>query len=150
MKFCKLLLGVRKQTVNVAVLGELGRFPLSILARERCLKYWCKIIRNNNNTVHSVYQEQCDSMLNKENSWVFKVKQAIEHLGLGNLWNNRDNETNFFPVINCRIRDQYIQEWLENINSSSTLSYYSMFKLNFEFESYLSNIKNDTKNTNTI
>ena len=27
MKFCKLLLGVRKQTVNVAVLGELGRFP---------------------------------------------------------------------------------------------------------------------------
>ena len=41
MKFCKLLLGVRKQTVNVAVLGEPGRFPLSILARERCLKYWC-------------------------------------------------------------------------------------------------------------
>ena len=141
MKFCKLLLGVRKQTVNVAVLGELGRFPLSILARERCLKYWCKIIRNNNNTVHSVYQEQCDSMLNKENSWVFKVKQAIERLGLGNLWNNRDNETNFFPVIKCRIRDQYIQEWRENINSSSKLS---MFKLNFEFESYLSNIKNDT------
>ena len=50
-------------------------------------------------------------MLNKENSWVFTVKQAIERLGLGNLWNNRDNETNFFPVIKCRIRDQYIQEW---------------------------------------
>ena len=35
-------------------------------------------------------------MLNKENSWGFKVKQAIERLGLGNLLNNRDNETNFF------------------------------------------------------
>ena len=45
MNFCRLVLGVRKQTVNAAVLGELGRFPLSILARERCL-----------NTVHSVYQ----------------------------------------------------------------------------------------------
>ena len=50
----------------------------------------------------------------------------------------------FFPFIKCRIRDQYIQEWRENINSSSKLAYYSMFKLNFEFESYLSNIKNDT------
>ena len=79
-------------------------------------------------------------MLNKENSWGFKVKQAIERVGLGNLWNNRDNETNCVPVIKCRIRDQYIQEWRENINSSSKLSYYSMFKLTFEFESYLSNI----------
>ena len=78
-------------------------------------------------------------MLNKENSWGFKVKQAIERFGLCNLWNNRDNETNLFPV-----RDQYIQEWRENINSSSKLAYYSMYKLHFEFESYLSNIKNDT------
>jgi len=49
-----------------------------------------------------------------------------------------------FPVIKCRIRDQCIQEYRENINSSSKLAYYSMFKLSFEFESYLSNIENDT------
>ena len=35
IQFCKLVLGVCKQTVNVAVLGELGRLPLSILARKR-------------------------------------------------------------------------------------------------------------------
>ena len=52
MTFCKLLLGVRKQTVNVAILGEVGRFPLSMLARERCLKYWCKIILNSYNKEH--------------------------------------------------------------------------------------------------
>ena len=115
-----------------------------MLARERCLKYWCKIIRSRTNTVHSTSQEQCDSLLNKGNNWGFKVKQVIKRLGLGNLWNNRDNATNFFPVIKCRMRDQFIQEWRGNINSSSKLAYYSMFKLKFEFESYLSNIKNDT------
>ena len=61
------------------------------------------------------------------------------------LCNNRDNETNVLPVTKCRIKKQYIQECRENIYSSSRLACYSMlFKLNFEFESYLSNIKNDT------
>jgi len=68
-----------------------------MLARERCLKYWCKIIRSRTNTIHSTSQEQCDSLLNKGNNWGFKVKQVIKRLGLGHLWNNRDNATNFFP-----------------------------------------------------
>ena len=35
IKFYKQLPGVSKQTPNVAVYGELGSYPLSILSRER-------------------------------------------------------------------------------------------------------------------
>ena len=42
---------VRVVTVNAAVLRELGRFPLSMFARERCLKYWYTIIFNRYTTV---------------------------------------------------------------------------------------------------
>ena len=35
LKFCKLLLGVRPKTSNAAVFGELGRFPLSIICKQR-------------------------------------------------------------------------------------------------------------------
>ena len=38
-----MVLGVRKQTVNYAVLGELGRLPLSSIAKFRSIKYWLKI-----------------------------------------------------------------------------------------------------------
>ena len=34
IKFCKYILGVRKQTSNYAVYGELGRFHLSVIAKE--------------------------------------------------------------------------------------------------------------------
>ena len=47
IRFCKMVLGVRNQTVNYAVLGELGRLPLSIIAF-RSIKYWLKIQDKNN------------------------------------------------------------------------------------------------------
>ena len=37
------LLGVRPQTINAAVYGELGRVPLNIVRKERILQYWLKI-----------------------------------------------------------------------------------------------------------
>ena len=43
IRFCKMVLCVRKQTVNYTVLGEQGRLPLSIIARFIYIKYWLKI-----------------------------------------------------------------------------------------------------------
>ena len=43
LRFLKQILGVCKQTSNVAVYGELGRFPLFVLRKIRILKYWFKI-----------------------------------------------------------------------------------------------------------
>ena len=39
IKFCKNLLGVRVQTSNFAVCRDLGRFPVSVIAKERSVKY---------------------------------------------------------------------------------------------------------------
>ena len=68
MNIYLLTLGVRIQRVSGAVLGELGRFPLSMFARARCLTYWCKFISNSDNTVHSILLDQCDSLLNKQSN----------------------------------------------------------------------------------
>ena len=46
--FYKHILGVRQQTPNIAVhvYGELGKYPLLILAKIRSLNYWLKIRTN--------------------------------------------------------------------------------------------------------
>ena len=44
MRFLKQVVGVRKQTSNIAVYRKLGRFPLVILRKIRILKYWFKIL----------------------------------------------------------------------------------------------------------
>ena len=42
-KFLKIILGVKQSTPNVAVLGETGRYPLSVLCKERSIIYWLKL-----------------------------------------------------------------------------------------------------------
>ena len=46
IKFCKRILGLKSQTPNMAVLGELGRYPLLVMCKERVLKYFFKIMKD--------------------------------------------------------------------------------------------------------
>ena len=43
VKFCKFLKGVNKRAVNLAVKGELGRFPVGISYMLQAFKYWYHI-----------------------------------------------------------------------------------------------------------
>ena len=67
LKFCKIFLGVNKQTSNTSVLGELGRYPLSLICKERVLKNWIKIMNNENSPLHRVFFKQLHS--NNVKSW---------------------------------------------------------------------------------
>ena len=48
IRFCKYILGVRQQTPNLAVYGQLGRFPLYVICKEMSIKFWLKIMKNDN------------------------------------------------------------------------------------------------------
>lgn len=143
IRFCKLILGVKSQTPNVAVFGELGRVPLSVIAVERSLKFWLKIMKSPGNLINTLYREQC--IINNRKHWACIVLSKINHLGLGNLIDNININSNYYPSIKQRIRDQYFQNWHEKVNSYSKLQYYKNFKTNFQFETYLSIISNDNE-----
>jgi hypothetical protein len=59
LRFCKIVLGVRPQTSNAAVLGELGRFPLSVICKERALKYWLNVMKYPGSLENTKFLEQC-------------------------------------------------------------------------------------------
>ena len=67
VKFLKQILGVRRQTSNIAVYGEVGRVPLSILRKVRILKYWHKILTSNDTLLYKVYKQQVNDSLQKYN-----------------------------------------------------------------------------------
>ena len=75
IRFCMMVLGVKKQTVNDAVLGELGRLPLSRTAKFRSIKYWLNIqdTNNPNTQLQQIYNQQCEDI-------------TIDELGLSDLW----------------------------------------------------------------
>ena len=52
LKFLKQILNVKPQTSNIAVYGELGRVPSSIIRKERILRYWYKLIKSPDSLIH--------------------------------------------------------------------------------------------------
>ena len=44
IKFCKILLGVKKSTPDFMIYGELGRYPLDISIKLRMINYWFKLV----------------------------------------------------------------------------------------------------------
>ena len=70
-------------------------------------------------------------------NWAFYVKQTLETIGKGNIWDNQFNMEIQFKPIKERIMDIFKQNWHSSINNSSRLSTYSRFKHIFEYEKYL-------------
>ena len=54
VKFLNQILGVRRQSSNLAVYGELGRVPLYVLKNIRILKYWFKILNSQDSLLYKV------------------------------------------------------------------------------------------------
>ena len=140
MKFLKSLLGVKRQTPNYAVLGEFGRLPLSVICKQRPLKFWCKIMIRNNILLYETYSELCNRMY--QNSWSRRNNDIIDCLGFTDIRIAYNNQINYYPLFRERLRDQFIQNWAEGINSMPKLSMYCNFKTEICFEFYLEYLQN--------
>ena len=69
LKFAKYILGDHKSATNIAVLGELGLYPLSIHLLKFCINYWLYLVNTQEHSLvfHS-YKENIllrDGLFNK-------------------------------------------------------------------------------------
>jgi len=142
VRFLKNLLGVKQQTPNYAVLGEFGRFPLSILCKERAIRFWLKIMKNRNSPICNIYSDLCNT--GSSGCWANRINTLIDHLDFNNIRHNFNYEINYFPSLKNKLRDIFVQEWKGTIQSMSKLQQYCLFKSEFVCEKYLLKIqKND-------
>ena len=56
IKYAKALLGVNKQAVNLAVLGEIGMYPISIHAFKSAIEYWLHILKSEDILLYKAYE----------------------------------------------------------------------------------------------
>ena len=83
MRIFKDILGVQKQTTNVGVLLELGRFPIHINAVKLAVKNWERIRKGNANAIIcATYIES--TRLNLK--WTQSIKTILEVNGLLSLF----------------------------------------------------------------
>lgn len=89
-KFLRRILGVEKSTNLMAIYGELGRFPMSVIRKLNMIRYWIKVIKENETSlVKQVYiMMKRDADLNNSNkkNWASDIKHMLENYGLGDIW----------------------------------------------------------------
>ena len=146
LRFLKFILKVGKSTPSCMVFGELGQFPLDIQAKCRMLNFWYKMAYGDNTCKFSCIMYKF--LLNQyesdkhESSYLRCVKDTLDGLGMSEVWMNQQtgshlSQTGFQLLVKKKLQDQYIQNWLGEINGNEMFYNYRMFKENFAFEKYL-------------
>ena len=83
IKFSKYVLGVHKSASNLAVLGDLGFYPLSVNALKSSVEYWLHILKaKDNNLISRAYQES----LKLRDSLFDKFKTFLNLIGFEHIW----------------------------------------------------------------
>ena len=139
--FCKHLLGVQKQTTNIAVLLELGQIPLNLNAKKMAIKNWERISlkKTANKLVMKSYEFAIEENLN----WPHLIQNKLTEIGM---MQSFEGGSEIHVKAFSRMRDIFHQEAFAAINQeSSKLRTYKLIKEEIGLETYLT-IVNNTKN----
>ena len=144
-KVSRLLLSVHKKCSRLAVLGELGRYPVLVPALKLCLKYQYQITKTDKNSL--VFKALSEMRQNPQmNGWLTRVEQIKSLLKIPKLY-GKSNKVGF--VIEKNIKSKFDIFFLDKINQvkrgtdgldHNKLRLYKQLKGSFKIEPYITNI----------
>ena len=145
LKYLKYMLGLKQSTPTCMVLGETGRYPLSISIKCRMISYWSKLLCHKESKLSNIMYKviyQYNSHGVYTSRWLSELKNILDNTGHSFIWLSQILPENFSIVhaVKKSLQNQYVQEWNTIINNSSKCVLYRTFKRNFVFENYLTTL----------
>ena len=140
-KFCKYLFSLSYSTSNAAVLGDLGRTPLAVLYKYKCVKFWITIVHDENIRIrNSLYHNLKLIDDGGGHTWASEIKLLLYSLGFGHVWQEQGvgNIDVFLYVLKQRLLDTAHQNWHSDITNNCKLIMYRQYKITLEVEQYIS------------
>ena len=141
INFCRFILGVNNKTTKIAVLSELGRYPLFLKALKQVWKYKkrCEIM-NTDSLLYNAYMES--KQRTDHFTWYKFVKYMSTEAGL-------EEEGFSTDVAFENIRGKYTHFWQTKLfddnrkgEYGNKLRTYHTFKIVYELEPYLDVVEN--------
>ena len=143
IKFLKYISKISKQSVNIAVLSEFGRYPLCIKAISNTCNFLQRLLTSNSELLQHAYKESSFIASRGKISWTACVEFVLKQIGVSV---NLAYHKNFSSIVKTNL----INRFKNNINTTlqkcidikeGKLRTYAIFKTHFQKEKYLSVIK---------
>jgi len=140
LNYYKILLRVPRSSVNAAVRGELGAFPLYIDTQTQLIKYWLRLQNMPNDRI---VKKAYDVAVEEDQDWAVHVQDMLSRHGFRNIWLNPTVDAKYFGnTFKERMKDAFLSEWRQKIRNNNKLKVYSKIKTQFGIENYLLSIQN--------
>ena len=145
-KVSRMVLSVHKKCSRLAVLGELGRYPVLVPALKLCLKYQYQIEKSNKSTL--IFKALSDMKNIQFDNWYTKVEKIKSLLKIPNLYGNANKVGS---IIEKNIKSKFERFFLDEINlvrrgsdglDHNKLRFFKTLKGSFKTEPYIANILN--------
>ena len=133
-KFLKYLLGLKLNCSNMAVIGELGEFPLMLKAWVALVSFWHRITCMADRTL---VKKAVDSLMEndiKDSQWISTVRTILRKIGLERYFVRPSliSTEKLKEEIIKRFQETFTQEWSTSlISQTGSLRFYKTFKLEF-------------------
>ena len=147
IKFCKLVLGVHKKSMNFGILSELGRFPLYYDVIKSMLNYWYRLenLDSQFSLLKDAYVTSQNLSHSKKTSWYGSMKSILEMIpDINHLSSPLPKINSFKANMKKILKSYFIDLWNTELvkHSDGKLRTYVTFKSVFGREKYLSIIGN--------
>ena len=141
----KRFLGVHVKTPRHIVYGDTGRYPLHVITKTKCIKFWLRISsKSENRFVRKAYNMLLNLQSHNYITWVDSVRNFLYTYGFGEVWEAQSvgNMQLFVIALKQRLQDCAAQDWHSAVESRDMYSSYSLFKNQLCIEPYLLNVTN--------
>ena len=150
LKFCKLVLKLKKSTPDIMVYGETGRFNLEYYANKRIINFWETIACGNKNKLSYIIYNLCKQRyLNDKLSspeWFVNLANMLNRYGISFIPNQEAIIKEAVKQMHKNLKNEYISKWIDMVNSTAKCSVlYKHIKFVFEREYYLSHLPYDLR-----
>lgn len=143
MSFLRRSLGVHKKTTNIALLSEVGKYPIILKVYLNIFKYWIRLLNNPSNLlkealkINMKYEEVGNLSWSRTVTYLFHVTKTIP---LG-------TDAKIMKNFKMNLEKLFLEWWKSQAvtTGENKLDFYFQHKKNFAFEKYLDNIPRDTR-----
>ncbi len=134
---------MENKSINSITLGELGRHKLEKTVNLKILNCWARLISWKKEKIALALYHQLKDLYDKDEykyPWLKCIKITLDEINQSYLWNESPENIDHVQLkslFDKELKSKYSQQWLDQMQTTSACSTYSIFKQNLQFEPYL-------------